>query len=167
MRRTVAFIVAILVSLKLATPAGAEGERALTAEERRCMVNYMVTFRRGLPIREIEPEARIKCQTLPAQKALDFLVDSKSQAGRLVHVLGCTIILASASSVLCNVRVQGRPVGNVLLDGDSMAREDLRRALNECAGGAPRPACHVDLRGRVRVNATGDVWVDDSSLVWR
>lgn len=100
--------------------------------------------------------------------ALDFLVDGKSHRGHRVAIHGCTVIGASASIVMCNVRNRGNQVGNVILDGDSMDRASLRRSLTECSDMMPTKRCEiVEMTGEVRVNGMGDVRLDKASITWR
>lgn len=98
---------------------------------------------------------------------LDYLVDAKAYGGREVTVRDCTIIGAMASIVMCNVQSRGKSVGNVLLDGDTMDRTSLRRALSRCPDMEPAPRCRVALiLGKVRINGAGEARLENATIQW-
>lgn len=98
---------------------------------------------------------------------IDFLVDGRTYDGKEVTVRDCTIISALSLSVICAVQNKGNIVGNVMLDGATMDRSSLRRALTECAERKPVPGCRVDLvLGRVRATLAGEVWLDNAMIFW-
>ena len=67
---------------------------------------------------------------------IDFLVDWKSLIGQTVTVTGCSLEGADATYVRCSAGSQGY----VLIDSETLAREDLRRALRECSGSRDKGA---------------------------
>lgn len=99
--------------------------------------------------------------------ALDFLVDGKALDGQQVTVKDCTVIGAMSSIVMCSAIRRGNSVGSVILDGDSMDRSALRRALNECSDMRPAAKCAVAaVTGKVRINRMGDVRIDGAAISW-
>jgi hypothetical protein len=88
---------------------------------------------------------------------VDFLVDRDSLVGQTVTVTGCTLASANSMFVVCN-----EGWDNIAIDSKTLAREDLRRAMHECAGiGDPaidRPPnsdrCHADVTGTVTAHQT-------------
>ena len=75
---------------------------------------------------------------------VDFVVDQKDLVGKRVRLTGCTITGASAVVVLCTSEVASIP-----LEVDTIAREDLRRALRACSGFDRRQACRAEVEGTV------------------
>jgi hypothetical protein len=99
--------------------------------------------------------------------AFDLLIDGKSLDGQQVTVKDCTVIGAMASIVMCNVQTRGNSVGNLIIDGDTMERPSLRRALSQCSDMRPMAACKVaSLTGKVRINRSGDLRLDNASVSW-
>lgn len=100
--------------------------------------------------------------------AFDFLIDGKSYRGNQVAIHGCTVIGASASILMCNVKSRGNSVGNIIIDGDSMDRASLRRSMTECSSMEPKRSCEIrEMTGHVRVNGMGDLRLDQAIISWR
>lgn len=92
---------------------------------------------------------------------IDFLVDWKSLKGQRVTVSGCQIQNASSDSVTCSA---GRP-GSFLVDGRTLDREGLRRALKTCAGWSQSDDCRADVTGEVG-ESLGNPKLKDAVLIW-
>jgi hypothetical protein len=105
----------------------------------------------------------------PSQKApvktmdvIDFLVDWKNLKGQTVTVTGCLLRNADTSSVYCSAG----PQGDFSIDSNSLAREDFRRALRECAGFERHDDCRADVTGSVTENSIGDAKLEDGAMKW-
>jgi hypothetical protein len=92
---------------------------------------------------------------------IDFLVDWKSLKGKRVTVSGRQIQNASSDSVTCSA---GRP-GSFLVDGRTLDREGLRRALKTCAGWSQSDDCRGDVSGEVG-ESLGNPKLKDAVLIW-
>ena len=93
---------------------------------------------------------------------IDFLVDWKSLIGQTVTVTGCSLIEADTSGVECSAG----PQGLFAIDSNTLAREDFRRALRECAGFKQGDECLADVTGNVTENSIGDVKLTDAAMNW-
>jgi hypothetical protein len=95
---------------------------------------------------------------------VDFLVDRDSLVGQTVTVTGCSLLLANSREVVCS-----EGWNNISIDSETLAREDRRRAMHECAGvGLPeidRPrnsdGCHADVTGTVTAHG-----INNASMKW-
>lgn len=94
---------------------------------------------------------------------VDFLVDGRGLVGQLVTVTGCKFGQAEAEMIMCSNRA-----GRVRVDTDDMPREDLRRALRECADFAPMtPAsCAGAVSGLVARDSAG-LRITKAAIGWR
>jgi hypothetical protein len=93
---------------------------------------------------------------------IDFLVDWKGLVGETVTVTGCLIRDADVSRVLCSAG----PQGHFRIGSETLAREDLRRSLRNCAGFTERDECRADVTGNVTENAIGDPELADAAMNW-
>jgi hypothetical protein len=93
---------------------------------------------------------------------IDFIVDGSDLIGQTVTVTGCKFAAASESSVLCSA---GSP-GSVIIDGRTLNREDLRRALRTCSGFMTPPNCMGSVTGTVDKGAFG-LRLTKAALGWR
>lgn len=108
------------------------------------------------------PTAPTKRPAPKAMNVIDFLVDWKDLVGETVIVTGCLIKGADTSRVLCWTG----PQGYFRIDSKTLAREDLRRSLRNCAGLTERDECRVDVTGNVTENAIGDPELTDAAMNW-
>ncbi len=94
---------------------------------------------------------------------VDFLVDGRGLVGQLVTVTGCKFGQAEAEMIMCSNRA-----GRVRVDTDEMPREDVRRAIRECADFAPMtPAtCAGAVSGLVVRDAAG-LRITKAAIGWR
>ncbi len=88
---------------------------------------------------------------LKTMDVVDFLVDWKSLVGQTVTVTGCSLEHADTTYVACSAGSQG----SLFVHSDTLAREDLRRALRECAGFENGDECRADVTGNVSGDAFG------------
>ena len=86
---------------------------------------------------------------LKTMDVIDFLVDWRSLLRQTVTVTGCSLIEATTTYVVCSAGSRG----HFYIDANTLAREDLRRALRTCAGFNEGDDCRADV--------TGDVTEDD------
>jgi len=93
---------------------------------------------------------------------IDFLVDGRDLVGKTVTVTGCKFMMASDSVVICSA---GSP-GNIMLDSKTMAREDLRRALRQCAGLTVPESCQGSVTGAVTQNSFG-IRLTKAAIGWQ
>jgi hypothetical protein len=82
---------------------------------------------------------------------IDFLVDWRGFIGQTVTVTGCSLQQAGDKVVVCSAGSQGM----FFIDGNTLSREDLRRALRKCAGFEKGDECRVDVTGNVVGGAFG------------
>ena len=122
----------------------------------------------ALPPQQPEQVAPTTSNPPPATTALktmdviDFLVDWRSLLRQTVTVTGCLLQQAEATSVVCSAGSQGM----FFIDGDTLAREGLRRALRECAGFEKGDECRVDVTGEVSENTLGMPKLLDAAMKW-
>ena len=110
------------------------------------------------PAPQLPPAAPV----VKTMDVIDFLVDWKSLIGQTVTVSNCTIESADISVVRCSAGRQGL----FHIDSDTLAREDLRRALRECAGFEAGNECRADVTGNVTEDSFGEVKLKDASMKW-
>ena len=96
------------------------------------------------------PNAPTEKPALKTMDVIDSLVDRKSLIGQTVTVTGCLLQQAGDRIVVCSAGSQG----SFFIDGNTLAREDLRRALRECAG-FDGDECRVAVTGNVSGDAFG------------
>jgi len=99
---------------------------------------------------------------LKTMDVIDFLVDWKSLIGQTVTVTGCSLKDADTLSVYCSAGRQG----HFAIDSNTLAREDFRRALRECAGFEEGEECRADVTGNVTEGSFGDVKLKDAAMKW-
>jgi hypothetical protein len=105
---------------------------------------------------QVTMQMRINNQAPLSSSINDFLVDGRSDIGKRVTVTGCQFMFASADSITCaavKIGNNGSPsfLGQILIEGSSLERENLRRALNNCTDFPPRigKECSGDVTGTV------------------
>jgi hypothetical protein len=97
-----------------------------------------------------------------AMDVIDFLVDWKSLIGQTVTVTGCSLQQAGDTIVVCSAGSQG----TFFIDGNTLAREDLRRALRECAGFEKGDECRVDVTGNATEGVLGGPELTNAAMKW-
>lgn len=110
------------------------------------------------------------CFAIPSQgfaeetkaiEVIDFLVDAEGLIGKTVTVTGCQFTAATTHGVLCSA---GMP-GNFTIEGKSLDKEDLRRALKTCSSFGDNPACIGSVTGTVRKGSFG-IQLEKSKIKW-
>lgn len=107
----------------------------------------------------------VRAQEAKTIDVIDFLVDRDELIGKVVTITGCAIGSASDSVVLCSA---GAGRGNVMIDSKTLAKEDLRKALKQCAGfSAMTPEhCAGSVTGTVTRGSFG-LRVTKARIGWR
>ena len=73
-------------------------------------------------------------QPPPVMDAGDFLVDGRSFLGKRVTITGCQFAWSGNDAITCIAVQGGNLSGGVLINGPTLERESLRRALRQCPG---------------------------------
>ena len=124
-----------------------------------------------------QPEAAVPATPSPQLAApapktmdvIDFLVDWRSLNGQTVTVTGCSLRGADTLFVYCSAGSQGHlggVNGRFSIDSDTLAREDLRRALRKCAGLEEADECRADVTGNVTEDVLGGPEIKDAAMKW-
>ncbi len=107
-----------------------------------------------------------------AVSSIDYLVDGSKYLQQWTTVNRCNLHNARAGFLSCYVYSKNDPamgVGTIIVDGDTVARDDLRRALNDCAGSDIAPRCWVNISGTPSIGTLGDKnspEIDNAQLEW-
>jgi hypothetical protein len=86
-----------------------------------------------------------------AAYAFDVIASPKEYAGKRVKIYGCKLYGATAQSTLCAAfSKNGEQIGNIVLDAETMSKEQRIKLINECAGNNERTSCNNKIvTGRV------------------
>ncbi len=82
--------------------------------------------------------------------SLDYLVDGKNYIDKPTTINRCNVHNAASSFLSCYVYPNIDTltnVGNIIIDGDTLRRDDLRKALNMCFGSGVIDKCWVNISG--------------------
>lgn len=110
---------------------------------------------------------------------IDFLVDGRSYMGKEITIRGCHFGNASAFGIDCLAFKENGSdrsadwLGTVIIDGPTLDRESLRRALRTCTDFGRRPQCTGDITGTVYdpyaelgVRGNAVIGVKNASITW-
>lgn len=103
-------------------------------------------------------------EDIKTMDAIDFAIDGPTLVKQKIQVTGCKFSSVGTLYVTCNS--QANTAVNVGIEGKTLDRESLRRALKECAAFKESDNCVGSVTGVVEQNSAGDIGLTKAVIDW-
>lgn len=105
---------------------------------------------------------------VPEMNGLDFVIEANQYDGKKVRINDCHIAKAKPVLLGCVIfNDKGKSIAVIGIDGESLQKKDMKKALQNCADSQIPEICVVDIIGIVRRFEDTKIIIYKTEIIWK